>query len=89
MSSSSILSECAICLDDKTGFIAKLNCGHTYHYYCVQNWIRQKNNIKKCCCICEADTEIVQLIEDNSLPIDDNSLHIHHEKKKCLRCFIL
>lgn len=68
MSVSSDTSECAICLEEKTGFIAKLSCGHTYHYSCVQSWIEKKNNFRKGCCICENDTEIIQLIGEEPLP---------------------
>ena len=74
MSLSRKVSECAICLEDKNGFIAKLDCGHTYHYSCVQNWIIQKNNLKKCCCICEKDTEITNLFNQDNLINQDNRL---------------
>ena len=64
MSISSDTSECAICLEEKEGFIAHLSCGHSYHYSCVQSWIKKKNNIRKSCCICEGDTEILYLTGD-------------------------
>ena len=62
VSVSSEESLCAICLEEKTGFIAQLSCGHTYHYSCAQSWIKKKNNLKRVCCICDKDTEIVALI---------------------------
>lgn len=71
MSISSETSECAICLEDKEGFIAHLSCGHSYHYSCVQSWIKKKNNYRKCCCICENDTEIVKLIGEHP-PVIEN-----------------
>ena len=45
-SNSSNISECAICLEEKTGFVAKIDCGHIYHYSCVQSWINKKKIIK-------------------------------------------
>ena len=66
-------SLCAICLGEKTGFIAQLSCGHTYHYSCAQSWIKKKNNLKRVCCICDKDTEIVALIGDEpKLKTEDN-----------------
>ena len=61
------ISECAICLEEKTGFVAKIDCGHIYHYSCVQSWINKKKNYKKCCCICETDTEIIQLLGNETV----------------------
>jgi len=66
-SNSSDISECAICLEEKTGFVAKIDCGHIYHYSCVQSWINKKKNYKKCCCICETDTEIIQLLGNETV----------------------
>jgi hypothetical protein len=67
MRSSSEESVCAICLDEKTGLLAELSCGHIYHYKCVQAWIKQKKNYLKCCCICEGNTEIVNIIGEDKL----------------------
>ena len=62
MRSSSEASDCAICLDSKQGTIAVLSCGHTYHYKCVEEWVNKKKNPYRCCCICEKNTEIVNII---------------------------
>jgi len=67
MRSSSEESVCAICLDEKNGLLAELSCGHIYHYKCVQDWINKKKNYLKCCCICEGNTEIVNIIGENNL----------------------
>jgi hypothetical protein len=88
------ISECAICLEEKTGFVAKIDCGHIYHYSCVQSWINKKKNYKKCCCICEKDTEIIQLLGNETLdnetfdnvPLDNLPLI---EKKPIYCCNIL
>ena len=49
MRSSSEESECAICLENKTGKVALLSCGHTYHYKCIEEWVNQKQNVLRCC----------------------------------------
>ncbi len=74
MRSSSEESVCAICLDEKTGLLAELSCGHIYHYKCVQDWIKQKKNYLKCCCICEGNTEIVNIIGEDNLTEDQKLL---------------
>ena len=65
MRSSSEESDCAICLENKTGEVAKLSCGHTYHYNCIEEWVTKKQNFLKCCCICEQNTEIVNIIGED------------------------
>ena len=62
MRSSSETSDCAICLENKVGLIAELSCGHIYHYRCIEEWVNKKNNVLRCCCICEKNTEIVNII---------------------------
>ena len=65
MSSSSLDSECAICLENKKIFISHLSCGHTYHYKCIKKWQQKTTNLKRSCCICEKDTEIINIIGKN------------------------
>lgn len=65
MRSSSEESDCAICLENKTGKVAKLSCGHTYHYKCIEEWVNKKQNVLRCCCICEKNTEIVNIIGED------------------------
>jgi len=65
MSSSSLDSECLICLENKDGFIAHLSCGHSYHYKCIKQWQKKTKNLKRCCCICEKDTEIINLVGED------------------------
>ena len=75
MRSSSEESECAICLENKTGKIAVLSCGHTYHYKCIEDWVNQKKNTMRCCCICEKYTEIINIIgedEPNEVLVDNS-----------------
>ena len=67
MRSSSEESECAICLENKTCKVALLSCGHTYHYKCIEDWVNQKQNLLRCCCICEKNTEIVNIIGEDDL----------------------
>ena len=55
------IDECCICLTLLQGELAELSCGHVYHLECVTEWINKKNNYRKACCICENDTEIVNI----------------------------
>lgn len=64
------MDECHICLEDLTGEIAIISCGHKFHYKCIQEWICKKNKYTKNCCICENETEI-----ENIITIKDNSIN--------------
>ena len=55
------IDECCICLTLLQGELVELSCGHVYHLECVTEWISKKNNYRKACCICENDTEIVNI----------------------------
>ena len=39
------LLKCSICLDDNSLRKRKLNCGHKFHFNCIEQWL--KNN-KRC-----------------------------------------
>ena len=58
--------ECCICLGRLVGELVQINCGHIYHYQCVKDWIKQKNNLNRTCCICENPTEIVNIFYNMS-----------------------
>lgn len=60
------MDECHICLDelDASSPIAILNCGHKFHYKCIQEWINKTHRIDKLCVICDKDTEIISIIND-------------------------
>ena len=58
--------ECCICLGRLVGELVQINCGHIYHYKCVKDWIKQKNNLNRTCCICENPTEIVNIFYNMS-----------------------
>ena len=55
------LDECHICLEYLVGEIAEVSCGHIYHLKCIQDWISKKGT-HKCCCICDGNTEIVNIV---------------------------
>ena len=55
------LDECHICLDYLVGEIAEVSCGHIYHLKCIQDWIAKKG-AHRCCCICDGNTEIVNIV---------------------------
>ena len=42
---------CSICLDnDNDNRMRKLNCGHKFHYSCIEEWLQ----IKKVCPLCNS-----------------------------------
>ena len=61
-----IVDECCICLELLQGELAEISCGHIYHYDCIKNWISNKRKLRKLCCICEKDTEIVNIFYNMS-----------------------
>tara|TARA_B110000114_G_C14940529_1_gene336185 strand:+ start:519 stop:812 length:294 start_codon:yes stop_codon:yes gene_type:complete len=62
--------ECCICLRRLVGELVKINCGHIYHYQCVKDWIKQKKNLNRTCCICENPTEIVNIFNNLTQPLE-------------------
>ena len=56
-----IIDECCICLELLQGELVEISCGHIYHYNCIKNWINNKNKIRKICCICDKETEIINI----------------------------
>ena len=57
--------ECLICIEVLDGEISESSCGHIYHYSCIQKWIVEKGT-HRCCCVCEDNTEIVNIINFNN-----------------------
>lgn len=55
------LDECHICLDPLAGELAEVSCGHIYHYHCLVDWIKKKG-AHRACCICDQNTEIINII---------------------------
>jgi len=58
----SLSDECAFCLDelclyDKT----TIDCGHKYHYRCVQEWTNTTKNYTRLCPQCNKPGEIVNI----------------------------
>ena len=56
------MTECYICLENIDNDIATLSCGHKYHFGCISEWIKKKNDWRKVCVICtDIETEIVRI----------------------------
>lgn len=66
--------ECLICLEILEGEIAEVSCGHIFHYECLKNWIKNKG-IHRSCCLCDKNTEIVNIInfKNNNNNINKNN----------------
>lgn len=39
---------CVICLESLKNTVAELKCGHVYHRFCIQKWLKQKNMCPLC-----------------------------------------
>lgn len=77
--------ECHICLELLDGEIAESSCGHIFHFHCIQEWILKKGN-HRCCCICDTNTEIINIINFNK---SFDRFKDTNEKKKYKCCQIL
>ena len=56
------MDDCIICLEPLKNNIAKLSCGHKYHFDCISEWINKKKDLRKICPICrDNDIEITEV----------------------------
>jgi hypothetical protein len=59
--------ECVICNEKMLGYLATLECKHTFHKYCIAVWAGDPKNImndrKKTCPICRGPLELEILPE--------------------------
>lgn len=94
------IEECMICLEPLNNEIAEISCSHKYHYKCIEKWIKTNNNILKACCICENNTEIVNILNfdssinqnnlnKNKKNIDTNEVNINQNNSLFACCNIL
>ena len=42
------MDECHICLEDLTGEIAIISCGHKFHYKCIDEWLETNTKCPIC-----------------------------------------
>ena len=63
------IDECHICLELLEGELVEISCSHIFHYDCIKNWINKNKKNNKVCCICENDTEIINIFYNMSQPI--------------------
>ena len=63
------IDECHICLELLEGELVEISCSHIFHYDCIKNWINKNKKNNKVCCICEKDTEIINIFYNMSQPI--------------------
>ena len=70
--------ECMICLEPLNNEIAEVSCSHLFHYKCIEKWLNTNKNILRACCVCENNTEIVNIINfDFSVNQNQNTI-IHN-----------
>tara|TARA_B110000285_G_C14885189_1_gene495836 strand:+ start:119 stop:469 length:351 start_codon:yes stop_codon:yes gene_type:complete len=63
------IDECHICLELLEGELVKISCSHIFHYDCIKKWINKNKKNNKVCCICEKDTEIINIFYNMSQSI--------------------
>ena len=75
---SSPIDECAFCLEEKDRkfqSVAVLACGHSYHYSCIQEWIKTTQNPTRLCPQCNNVGEIINIIGP-----PQNTINTEHKK---------
>jgi len=66
------IEECMICLEPLNNEIAQISCSHKYHFKCIEKWMKTNKNFLKACCICENNTEIVNILNFDSFNNQNN-----------------
>ena len=81
-------NECLICLEELDNNICVLSCGHKYHYDCLTNWIKKKENLSNICCLCEKRCEVIDIIShQNNINYFTKKEFNNNKKYNC--CIIL
>ena len=66
------LPACCICVDECTGQLGALTCGHVFHYKCIEHWLDSRSFCPICkdkksgYSIVKLNYEIIQKKTDNS-----------------------
>lgn len=68
--------ECMICLEPLNNEIAEISCSHKYHYKCIEKWMKTNKSFLRACCVCEDNTEIINILNFDS-SINQNNLNKH------------
>ena len=81
------IDECHICLELLEGELVEISCSHIFHYDCIKNWINKNKKNNKVCCICEKDTEIINIFYNMSqsiknIPIQNDISYNNYETNK-------
>ena len=63
-SSENIENECLFCFENISKHnIAVIDCGHSYHYQCIQEWITKTKTPTRLCPQCNHAGEIINIVE--------------------------
>ena len=74
-SSENIENECLFCFENISKYnIAVINCGHSYHYHCIQEWITKTKNPTRICPQCNNAGEIINIVEGKPIRTKDDML---------------
>lgn len=78
-------NECVICLENLSeDDIAILECGHYFHYKCVEKWLKKEN-----CPTCRDGEVIVQIIENKHNEKQNDKNTQSQLKYKCFKSCII
>lgn len=79
-------NECLICLEDlDSKDVAILSCKHKMHYSCLQDWIKQKNNITEICPLCNNAGEIINIIDAKPIHIPFKKQRINNNNEEIIK----
>ena len=74
-SSENIENECLFCFENISKYnIAVIDCGHSYHYHCIQEWITKTKNPTRICPQCNNAGEIINIVEGKPIRTKDDML---------------
>ena len=74
-SSENIENECVFCFENISNYnIAVIDCGHSYHYHCIQKWITKTKNPTRLCPQCNHTGEIINIVEGKPIRTKDEMI---------------
>ena len=80
-SSDNIENECLFCFENISKYnIAVIDCGHSYHYHCIQEWITKTKNPTRICPQCNHTGEIINIVEGKPIRTKDEMTQVNQYK---------
>ena len=74
-SSENIENECLFCFENISKYdIAVIDCGHSYHYHCIQEWVSKTKKPTRLCPQCNNTGEIINIVEGKPIRTNDEMI---------------